>query len=1409
MAVDDMAVDEASSPTSHITELASVIAPDGSTEATAVSANEPEPDPPAEETMSARAYQLEMLQQSLKRNVIVVMDTGSGKTQVAVLRIKAELEKSSPDKIIWFLAPTVSLCEQQCEVIRLQNPSVAIEVLTGNDSVESWSLQTWQDILSRTRVLVTTFQVLLDALTHGFVNMKTLALLVMDEAHNCKGNSPGCQIMTKFYHQAKAANEVVPAILGLTASPIMRSDPKGIRKLEEVMDAHCITPILHRDELLRCVNKPELIHLAFEPVEFPEHTPTMESLRQAYQGIDIKTDPQIRQLLKANSERARCELRRVIFEHDTYTQTQMKAFWGRSKEVLNQLGPWAVDHYISKVIRELLQRVDSAKADDENWPNEDKRYLANCLRKVSLSPVPTTPPDPSSLSNKANLLIKELVSAVDNVVGIIFVKERATVTILTDLLTTFPAVLEKYRIGTMVGTSNFQARNKNVYEFSNNVGLASLQDFQSGKINLLVATSVVEEGIDVPACNLVICYEKPANLKSFIQRRGRARMKQSKLVVFSERSAKGPTEWEALEEEMKRQYQQEREELSRLEELEAESAGSLYFEVPSTGARLDLDNAKAHLEHFCRVASRGEYIDCRPDYVFQYTSEGDESSITATVLLPSFLEPGQRTWSSGSAWRSQKNATKDAAFHAYVALYQAGLINDNLLPIKDTPVEEREPVAIEVPSFNPWKEIAHAWEDTGDKWVYPLRLLDKKGASMGEYNIVLPVQIPQPRPIKIHPGWADEWKIEIGAGRAISHHDAMKLPDHTSSLLALHFGYRWNVEDRNHVIKVFSNEPISNNVVGAIPFDPARHDPTMPYLVRDGHRNNTPYELTGLLPSKPPIEEVQHAFIDYKEAPDDVPYLTLRKVSRRADFLHRVMDDPRKGPSSSKPYSSVLPMSWAAVDDIPKRFAQFSMLIPSVIHELEVMITAVQLNKAVLKPVGITDLHLIVEAISSRNAIEPVNYERLEFLGDSILKFCTVVQVSAQYPTWPEGFLSFLKDRQVSNFNLLEASVRADLPKFILTKSFTGAKWRPIYADDVLQEESVSQKPLSSKTLADVVEALIGASYLNGGIPKALKCISVFLSGGGKHKMKWFEELGGRQKLFDNTVGDVGLPSTLQPLEEFIGYSFKKKALLIEAMTHASHTPDSGWRSLERLEFLGDAVLDYIIVTRMFKVTPPLAHYNLHLLKTAMVNGDFLGFITLEHGLKTKEAAVNDNGDVEEREVTLPLWKFMRHAAPAIGVEQMATSERFESLRGDIVEALTQGTHYPWALLTRLRAKKFYSDLLEALIGAVWVDSGCMETCEAVLGRFSILDYLERMLRDNVHILHPKEELGLLSASESVLYRYERVESAGGEKEHRCTVKVGGRVVAHAEGALSMEEAKTKAAELAVKFLTAQKMAVD
>jgi ERCC4-related helicase len=64
----------------------------------------------------------------------------------------------------------------------------------------------------------------------------------------------------------------------------------------------------------------------------------------------------------------------------------------------------------------------------------------------------------------------------------------------------------------------------------------AVKDFRENKINILVATGVVEEGFDIPSCNVVISYDELLNIKQYIQIKGRARMKNSFFYIFAHES---------------------------------------------------------------------------------------------------------------------------------------------------------------------------------------------------------------------------------------------------------------------------------------------------------------------------------------------------------------------------------------------------------------------------------------------------------------------------------------------------------------------------------------------------------------------------------------------------------------------------------------------------------------------------------------------------------------------------------------------------------------------------------------------------------------------------------------------------------------------------------------------------------
>ena len=136
-------------------------------------------------------------------------------------------------QLSWFVAPTVALVEQQRDVIATQIP-VTVGLVSGASDPHQWKDPSlWRKILDSHRVMVTTPQVLLDALRHGYVNLGAdISLLIFDEVHHAGKNHPYNAIMQEFYHilpprgsSDASENYVRPMVLGLTASPIFGGNP--------------------------------------------------------------------------------------------------------------------------------------------------------------------------------------------------------------------------------------------------------------------------------------------------------------------------------------------------------------------------------------------------------------------------------------------------------------------------------------------------------------------------------------------------------------------------------------------------------------------------------------------------------------------------------------------------------------------------------------------------------------------------------------------------------------------------------------------------------------------------------------------------------------------------------------------------------------------------------------------------------------------------------------------------------------------------------------------------------------------------------------------------------------------------------------------------------------------------------
>lgn len=797
--------------------------------------------------------------------------------------------------------------------------------------------------------------------------------------------------MTDFYHPALQTGQATPAILGLTATPIMQFKMKNLLDLEAVMDSKCITPSLHRSELLERVKSPRLLMFSFALQEV-RYTLAMLSMKQQYERLDIMRDPKVLSLQQDPTEANVLMLNEVVLKRNTYAMMQLRGLTNRSCDIQTQLGSWAADYFLHDAISSFLKRFRKDSISASGASGDEKRYVADKLMQVQISEPPARPQSRNDISDKVTLLLEELLNTPDDTVGIIFVRERATTSVMAALLSSFPQLRKRYSIGSIIGTSNFG--NQHIYDLSHDNDIKSLQRFRNGEINLLIATSVLEEGIDVPACNLVVCFDFPATPKAFIQRRGRARMKDSKILMFMEQSEQKVKQWQNLEEEMNQLYQDDERERQQLQDLENDpDVVQNYYEVPSTKARLDYDNAKQHLEHFCSSLAPKHLLDSRPQYVM----ERHALRVKARVILPNFVPQDIRQGQGKLFWTSEKQATKDAAFHALIGLHKAGLINDHLLPhgLSDLIQCEAREAVVDVPVLmNPWPAIAKAWTQSAQRWVYNLNWYEE-GICTGTYELTLPILIQKIKPITFYPGYQQSSQLVFSKPRSVAKEEADAMRDDTPLLVALNFGHRWTLEDIPQVVRLtIPGESYSLSHIGNMPCDLENADMKAGrFLIRD--RSGSPCTYAGVLPDKPSISTLQKAFQDYDEAPEGVPYVMLQKWPRRTDMLHIIANDPNNETRSEKQYQRVLPLSWATMDSIPIHHARFGKLIPSLIHVLGTQLIAMDLSHSLLDPVELPDPARVREAICSRSANEPYDYERLEFLGDAILKYCATIQAAS------------------------------------------------------------------------------------------------------------------------------------------------------------------------------------------------------------------------------------------------------------------------------------------------------------------------------------------------------------------------------------------------------------------------------
>jgi endoribonuclease Dicer len=324
------------------------------------------------------------------------------------------------------------------------------------------------------------------------------------------------------------------------------------------------------------------------------------------------------------------------------------------------------------------------------------------------------------------------------------------------------------------------------------------------------------------------------------------------------------------------------------------------------------------------------------------------------------------------------------------------------------------------------------------------------------------------------------------------------------------------------------------------------------------------------------------------------------------------------------------------------------------------------------------------------------NYERLEFLGDCFLKMATSISLFGIHPDNDE--YSYHVDRMmlICNKNLKNNAIKLKLYEYIRSQSFNRRAWYP--EGLALTKGKTATAPnshkLGDKSIADVCEALICAALLTchetGDMDRACRAVTELVSS-ENHQVTAFADY---YKLYKKPKYQLATSTEMQKdlasqLEKVHPYHFRYPRLARSAFTHPSypfsyeHVP-----SYQRLEFLGDSLLDMACVNFLFHSFPSKDPQWLTEHKMAMVSNQFLGALCVHLGFHSHLLLFN------------------------LGIQKQITdyvtdiNEALKQAEDDAVRAGKSRSECSADYWTSVRQPpKCLPDIIEAYIAAIFVDS--------------------------------------------------------------------------------------------------------
>ncbi len=461
-----------------------------------------------------RLYQETILATAALKNTLVVLPTGMGKTGVALLLAVQRLKQYPQSKIL-ILAPTKPLAEQHLTTFQqsLDLPEEKFALFTGNVSPEKRA-QTWQTA----QIIFSTPQGLENDVIGNKIDISKVSLLVFDEAHRATGDYSYVFLAKQYQRKSDW-----PRILALTASP-----GSDTAKIEEVCNNLGIEAVEIRTE-----KDPDIqpyiqqIDVEWIKVDLPEEFKKIQHLMQ--QCIRGKAD-QLKQfgikgalITKKDVLQLQFQLRAKISagekDYEAMKAISVLAEIIKAQHALELLETQGVAP-LNRYLQGLYEQAESSKVKAVKNLTADIAFKSAFILAQKLLEQKVEHPKVKAL---IDFLTKELQQ--NKLIKIIlFTQYRDTAVLLSEELNKHQGALAKIFVG--------QAKKRDT-GLSQKQQTEMLDQFRDGLFNILIATSVAEEGLDIPKVDLVAFYEPIPSAIRHIQRRGRTgRQEKGRVAIF-------------------------------------------------------------------------------------------------------------------------------------------------------------------------------------------------------------------------------------------------------------------------------------------------------------------------------------------------------------------------------------------------------------------------------------------------------------------------------------------------------------------------------------------------------------------------------------------------------------------------------------------------------------------------------------------------------------------------------------------------------------------------------------------------------------------------------------------------------------------------------------------------------------